>query len=86
MSRRRLHALLLGCVAAGALAAAAAGLAGAASVERLLSGTVLAASEMPGMLGPITENGRVGWECKPEKAAEATSAGRAELPRPQTAR
>ncbi len=32
------------------------------------------------LLGPITEAGRVGWDCKPEHAARARTARAAELP------
>ncbi len=32
------------------------------------------------LLGPITETGRAGWDCAPERAARAASARAAELP------
>ncbi|MGD0471680.1 MAG: hypothetical protein ABSB70_00485 [Candidatus Velthaea sp.] len=32
------------------------------------------------LLGPITESGRVGWDCTPEHAARAARAQAAELP------
>jgi hypothetical protein len=32
------------------------------------------------LLGPITETGRVGWDCLPEHAARAPTARAAELP------
>jgi hypothetical protein len=35
---------------------------------------------LPDLLGPITERGRVGWDCTPEHAARATTARAAELP------
>jgi len=54
-------------------------LAGAASLEDMLSGT-LTPSAAPPLLGPITSAGRVGWECKPERAAAAAQAHEAELP------
>jgi hypothetical protein len=41
----------------------------------------LTPSAMPPLLGPITSSGRVGWECKPERAAGATGWRDAELPR-----
>jgi hypothetical protein len=40
----------------------------------------LAASTSVDTLGPITEVGRKGWDCKPEHAAVASSASSAELP------
>jgi hypothetical protein len=53
--------------------------AGAASLEDLLSGA-LTASAAPALLGPITSAGRVGWACKPERAAGAAPWRQAELP------
>jgi hypothetical protein len=35
---------------------------------------------MTDLLGPITESGRVGWDCAPEHAARARTAQAAELP------
>jgi ATP/maltotriose-dependent transcriptional regulator MalT len=35
------------------------------------------------LLGPITENGRTGWDCAPERAARAARARDAELPADQ---
>jgi hypothetical protein len=32
------------------------------------------------LLGPISETGRVGWNCAPEHAARAATASAAELP------
>lgn len=67
---------------AGLLAAAVAlgaGIAGARSLETMLDGT-LVPSAAPALLGPITEAGRTGWACKPERAAGATKARDAELP------
>ena len=40
----------------------------------------LAPSSDAGLLAPITEAGRTGWDCTPEKAARATTARAAELP------
>ena len=34
----------------------------------------------PSLLGPIDEHGRIGWECKPEKAAASSNATMGELP------
>jgi hypothetical protein len=66
--------------------AAAASLAGygasqAASVADLLAQGVLA-PQAPALLGPITSAGRIGWECKPERAAAAKGSHEAELPPP----
>jgi len=56
----------------------------AASVEEMLAGA-LTPSAAPGLLGPITSAGRIGWECKPERAAAAAPWRHAELPSaPQT--
>ena len=45
-----------------------------------LRDTALAPSDTPSLLGPIDEHGRIGWECKPEKAAASSSATMGELP------
>jgi hypothetical protein len=45
----------------------------------MLSGA-LTPSSAPALLGPITSTGRVGWECKPEKAAASERVHEAELP------
>jgi hypothetical protein len=37
-------------------------------------------SGLADLLGPITESGRVGWDCAPEHAARAVTARAAELP------
>lgn len=67
----------------GLLAASAAALgfaaAGASSVEATLVDG-LRESAAPALLGPISEGGRVGWKCKPERAATAKSWQDAELP------
>jgi hypothetical protein len=55
------------------------GIAGAADVSALAADS-LAPSKFPDLLGPINENGRVGWACRPEKAAESKSTHMAELP------
>jgi hypothetical protein len=54
-------------------------LADASSLEDLLSGA-LTPSTAPALLGPITSAGRVGWECKPERAAASSGWREAELP------
>jgi hypothetical protein len=53
----------------------------AASVADLLAQGALA-PQAPGLLGPITSAGRIGWECKPERAAGAKGSHEAELPPP----
>lgn len=58
-------------------------LAGVTSIQSLLDGG-LRPSAQPALLAPIGESGRIGWACKPEKAAEAASAHDAELPDAQT--
>jgi hypothetical protein len=55
------------------------GIAAAASLDDLLAGA-LTPSAAPALLGPITSAGRVGWECKPERAAAAAGWHEAELP------
>jgi hypothetical protein len=62
-------------LALGACAGAAAG------AELLLDDPgSLAASAPPALLGPITESGRTGWNCAPERAATARTAAMAGLP------
>ena len=79
MSRLTLRSLLFASLLAAGLAAIGTGLAGAGSIEAMLTGT-LQSSAPPALLGPITESGRKGWECKPERAAAARTAKDAELP------
>lgn len=79
----RLRTALATFLAVVALALAAAGFAGAASLARGLNGVSLAPSDTPSLLGPIAESGRVGWACKPEQAAAAKRARAAELPTAQ---
>jgi hypothetical protein len=64
---------------AAALAGARFGIAGAASVEDAIAGA-LTPSAAPMLLGPITSAGRVGWECKPERAAASAHWHESELP------
>lgn len=79
MSRRMLRPLLLASLLAAMLATIGTGLAGAGSLEAMLSGA-LQTSAAPSLLGPITEVGRKGWACKPERAAAARAPKDAELP------
>ncbi|MEA2690038.1 MAG: hypothetical protein QOD51_2645 [Candidatus Eremiobacteraeota bacterium] len=63
-------------LAIGACAGAAAG------ADLLLDDAAgsLATSALPSLLGPITESGRTGWDCAPERAATAKTAAAAGLP------
>ncbi|MBV8581052.1 MAG: hypothetical protein JO225_01280 [Candidatus Eremiobacteraeota bacterium] len=56
--------------------------AGAAVGAEMLFGdpASLVTSSSPSLLGPITENGRTGWDCAPEHAATAHTAAAAGLP------
>ena len=84
VSRTRLPRLLAAVILAGALLCARFAIAQAASLEELLAGA-LTPSAAPELLGPITSAGRIGWECKPERAAAAAPWRNAELPSgPQT--
>jgi len=60
-------------------AAGGIGIAAEVSLEEL-SRPHLAPSSEAGLLAPITDAGRTGWDCTPEKAARATTARAAELP------
>jgi len=65
-----------------AVALAAAACAGTAIGAELLAGdtAALVSSPPPGLLGPITEAGRTGWDCNAERTATARSAAAAGLP------
>ena len=65
-------------VASVVLAGAAVGLA-RASVDEL-NGAILAPSSLPAILGPISDLGRAGWDCAPERAARSERVVHAELP------
>lgn len=79
MSTRLLVRLALAGLLLISAACLRVGVAGAADVSALTADS-LAPSKFPELLGPINENGRIGWACKPEKAAESKSARMAELP------
>ncbi len=64
---------------AGSLFCGRIAFAGAASLQEMLDGA-LVPSSAPALLGPITSAGRVGWECKPERAAAARDSQHSELP------
>ncbi len=66
---------MAGVLALGACAGAAVG------AELLLNDpATLVTSAPPALLGPITETGRTGWNCAPERAATAKTAAAAGLP------
>jgi hypothetical protein len=79
VSRSQLLRLLAAAILAGALFGGRFAIANASGLEDLLAGA-LAPSGAPALLGPITSAGRIGWECKPERAAAAAAAHDAELP------
>lgn len=54
-------------------------IAGAVSLQDVANAN-LAPSSVPALLGPITEAGRKGWACTPERAAAAKNSVAAELP------
>jgi hypothetical protein len=65
-----------------AVLALGAGTSAAVGAEMLLGDPVtLVPSAAPSLLGPITEYGRTGWDCAPERAARAKNATDAGLPR-----
>ena len=70
-----------GLVLAAFAALASAGIAVAADLSAG-DPQLLAPSEPPALLGPITESGRTGWDCAPERAAVARGPAAAELPQP----
>jgi hypothetical protein len=65
-------------VAALVLVGSAAGLA-RASVNELAEHS-LVPSALPALLGPISALGRAGWDCVPERAAQASLVDHADLP------
>jgi hypothetical protein len=79
MSTRLLRRLRLIAACVFVLAGAGLTVARAVSVEDLSSAQLLP-SAPPALLGPITESGRKGWDCTPERAAGAKSSRDAELP------
>jgi hypothetical protein len=79
VSRTRLLRLVALALLAGTLFCSRIALASAVSLEELLTGA-LTPSAAPALLGPISADGRVGWECKPERAAAAAPWRQAELP------
>jgi hypothetical protein len=45
-----------------------------------VAGAAYAPSATPGLLGPINETGRTGWDCAPERMAAASQAAHSALP------
>lgn len=79
VSRTLLRSIILAATLTFLLASGGYALAGVASLEQMLAGT-LVPSAAPALLGPITSAGRTGWECKPERAAASAGWHDAELP------
>lgn len=77
MSARLAFPLALALLALGGV-----GFARAAALELDALAAGLPASAAPGLLGPINELGRNGWNCLPERAAVAKTASAADLPTP----
>ena len=80
MSRTLVRPVLVAALLALLLICGRFAVAGAASLEDALTGT-LVPSAAPSLLGPITSAGRVGWECKPERSAASAGWHEAALPR-----
>jgi hypothetical protein len=79
MGRSRSRWTILLTLLATLAVAGGVGVAAEISLEEL-SRPHLAPSADVGLLAPITDAGRTGWDCAPEKAARATTARAAELP------
>ncbi|MBV9148952.1 MAG: hypothetical protein JO024_03740 [Candidatus Eremiobacteraeota bacterium] len=79
MSTHWLWRLRLVLACAAALAATGVAAAKAISLAEVAPAQ-LVPSQAPALLGPITEAGRKGWDCKPEHAAAAATSREAELP------
>jgi hypothetical protein len=75
----RLHLKLFVVTLAFVVASLGIAAAALASLDDL-AGVDLVPSVTPSLLGPITEVGRTGWDCAPEKAAMASRWHDAELP------
>jgi hypothetical protein len=78
MRRLLCAGLLLGLFGLPRLGVALAG--AAAEMTRDLRRIELPAGPPAPLLGPIGEEGRSGWRCRPERAAQSPRAGEAELP------
>jgi len=79
VSRTLLARALAVALLAGGIFCGRSAVAGATSLEDMLSGALMP-SAAPTLLAPITSAGRRGWECKPERAAASRQTSVAELP------
>lgn len=79
MSSRLARRFVLAGLLVGAGLSARLAYADAASLQAMV-GAALTPSVAPALLGPITEAGRKGWKCLPERAAAARQAMAADLP------
>ncbi len=79
MSSHLVRRIVLGGLLFAGLLSARFAVAGATTLESMLENGLLPSS-VPALLAPISESGRTGWACAPERAAAATRAGAAELP------
>lgn len=79
MRRLRIRWTVLLTLLAVLAAAGGVALSAEATLEDL-GHSQLQPSAFADLLGPITEAGRVGWDCAPEHAARAKTARAAELP------
>jgi hypothetical protein len=82
MTRRRIRWTVLLTLLAVLAAAGGVAVSAEATLEEL-GHSHLQQSAFADLLGPITESGRVGWDCTPEQAARAATARAAELPADQ---
>ena len=79
MSSRLVRQIVLGGLLFGVALTARMAYADVQSLENMLNAGI-APSAAPALLGPISEAGRKGWKCLPERAAAAPNARSAELP------
>jgi hypothetical protein len=79
VSRSLVSRVLAATFLAGALLCGRFAFAGVASLQQMLD-SGLTPSSAPTLLGPITSAGRIGWQCKPERAAGSRNASDSELP------
>jgi hypothetical protein len=80
MTRLRIPWTLVLLTLAATLAVAGGIAVGGEATLEDLARTQTVPSAAAGLLGPITESGRTGWECAPERAARARTAHAAGLP------
>lgn len=82
MTRPRFPLAMTSTLIAVLLAAAGLAVGAEATLEQIGAGNLLP-SEPAAVLGPITESGRTGWDCAPERAARAKKIKAAGLPSAQ---